>query len=399
MPSAMVVGGPYAWLTASNPSCSSWNQDFERERSSSPMGAVDRGGDYRGEAITRHAPSSLKVADPIAVPPWTSSCVARELSTLPRRKGVGSEGRIDRRLAIPSSPLEESSRPLVTVVIPTRDRLASLTKAISSALAQDHVRLEVVVVDDGSEMRVDGNLDLTDERIRVVRIDQSVGPAMAREKGISEARGTIIAYLDDDDYWLAGKLERSIGYFRKYPQAGVVFHQTGQSPDNASDGGVTYHHDAMERMVLKQPPSLDGVLVQKSVHSQVGFDSEFAGAEDLDYMIGLAKITPMVEIHQSYAVIGDSSPSSFVGVEKRIQGRELLRKKHRAVFEDRRALAFWYLRFGHLNRIGGHRLRSFGAFVKSAFLQPLDASAWKGMVMAFTPRAAFDLIIASRSDR
>lgn len=293
------------------------------------------------------------------------------------------------------SALEASGEPLVTVVIPTRDRLPSLKTAVWSALAQDNVALEVVVVDDGSEERVDENLNIADARLRVVRIDPPGGPANARERGVSEARGSVIAFLDDDDYWLPEKLERSLAYFQQFPEAGVVFHQTGRSTGSLAMVGVTYHEDPIARMLRGQPPSLDGVLVKKSVHRQVGFDPQFAGAEDLDYLIGLAKMTPMVEIHEKFAVIGDSPRTSFVAVEQRLQGRQRLRQKYPDLFADRRALAFWYLRCGHLNRVGGHRVRSVFAFVRSALLHP-TAAAWKGMALAVTPKKFADPILARR---
>lgn len=291
----------------------------------------------------------------------------------------------------PSKMTDKVGEPQVTVVIPTRNRLSSLRRAVESALYQANVSLEVVIVDDGSEERVDEHLGLEDHRLRIVRIDRSGGPAMAREAGVSAARGSLVAFLDDDDYWLAEKLERCLGYFEEYPEAGVVFHDTGLSPEGVSSGGVTYHDDAMDRMLLRQPPHLDGVLVRKSIHSQIGFDPELAGAEDLDYLIGLAMLTPMVEIHQTYAVIDDSPRSSHVAMEQRIQGRQRLRQKYGYLFEDRSALSFWYLRFGHLNRLAGHPMRSLAAFVRSVLLNPRNASAWRGMALAMMPNRITEL--------
>src|SRR4051794_24489754 len=100
----------------------------------------------------------------------------------------------------------------VTVVIPTRGRWRTLsTGALPSALAQEGVDLELVVVDDGS---VDGTASglaaLDEERVRVVRHERRLGLARARNAGIAAARGEWVAFLDDDDLWPPWKLRTQL---------------------------------------------------------------------------------------------------------------------------------------------------------------------------------------------
>jgi glycosyltransferase involved in cell wall biosynthesis len=95
----------------------------------------------------------------------------------------------------------------VTVVIPTRDRAGFVVEAVSSALAQRGVTVEVVVVEDGSR---DGTreavLALGDERVTVVRNDPGRGVAHARNRGITCSAYPWTAFLDDDDRWSPDKL-------------------------------------------------------------------------------------------------------------------------------------------------------------------------------------------------
>ena len=98
--------------------------------------------------------------------------------------------------------------PDVSVVIPTRDRWHLLSRhALPSALGQEGVTVEVIVVDDGS---TDGTPDrvaaLGDPRVRLVRDGGSRGAAAARNAGVAEARSEWIAFLDDDDLWAPDKL-------------------------------------------------------------------------------------------------------------------------------------------------------------------------------------------------
>jgi glycosyltransferase involved in cell wall biosynthesis len=100
--------------------------------------------------------------------------------------------------------------PEVSVVIPTRNRWELLlSTALPAALGQDAVRLEVVVVDDGSdEPAPPGTLD--DPRVRLVRVERRGGVAAARNVGIRDARGDWIAFLDDDDVWSPRKLRAQL---------------------------------------------------------------------------------------------------------------------------------------------------------------------------------------------
>jgi Glycosyl transferase family 2 len=95
----------------------------------------------------------------------------------------------------------------VTAVIPTRDRAVLLRQTLHSVVAQRGVELEVVVVDDGS---ADGTgalvAGLGDERVRLVRHPRPRGVSAARNRGIAEARGSWVAFLDDDDLWAPDKL-------------------------------------------------------------------------------------------------------------------------------------------------------------------------------------------------
>jgi glycosyltransferase involved in cell wall biosynthesis len=104
-----------------------------------------------------------------------------------------------------------SDLPLVSAVIPTRDRSALLAGAIRSALRQTWTNLEVIVVVDGPDPGTAAFLEtLTDPRLRVVFLPEWRGGSDARNAGVRAARGEWIALLDDDDEWLPEKIERQM---------------------------------------------------------------------------------------------------------------------------------------------------------------------------------------------
>lgn len=101
--------------------------------------------------------------------------------------------------------------PVVSVIIPTRDRPQLLPRALGSVLAQSFRELEVIVVDNNRDTgRVMANPMvaelLRDPRVRVVDGADSRSAAMSRNRGLDAARGAWIAFLDDDDEYLPGKI-------------------------------------------------------------------------------------------------------------------------------------------------------------------------------------------------
>ncbi|MFZ0746383.1 MAG: glycosyltransferase family 2 protein [Terracidiphilus sp.] len=97
--------------------------------------------------------------------------------------------------------------PIVSVVIPTRNRPDLVVRAVNSALRQTFRDLDVVVVIDGPDGPTAAALgNIPDRRLRVIELAQSVRGAEARNIGAREARGKWIAFLDDDDEWMPEKI-------------------------------------------------------------------------------------------------------------------------------------------------------------------------------------------------
>src|SRR5262245_47409787 len=104
-----------------------------------------------------------------------------------------------------SPDLSEAPRGLVSVLVPTYNRSKLVRRAVESALAQSYRRLEVLVVDDGSSDDTRQVIEGMDPRVRYIR-QANAGVSAARNRGIAEARGEFVAFLDSDDEWLPWKL-------------------------------------------------------------------------------------------------------------------------------------------------------------------------------------------------
>jgi glycosyltransferase involved in cell wall biosynthesis len=106
--------------------------------------------------------------------------------------------------------------PVVSVVVPTFRRPHLVVHAVASVLGQTLRNLEVVVVVDGRDEETCTALEqISDSRLRTLVPEQSLGSSEARNRGVAEARGEYIAFLDDDDEWFPEKLELQLATARR----------------------------------------------------------------------------------------------------------------------------------------------------------------------------------------
>jgi len=136
--------------------------------------------------------------------------------------------------------------PLISVVIPTFNRSELLVKAIKSVLNQDYSNFELFVCDDGS---TDGTEEMIksikDERLTYLK-QENKGCAAARNLGIRNAKGELIAFLDDDDAWLPDHLKYIAEFFDLYPEAAMGYTQNDvRLPDGSESEPIKYKKEVI----------------------------------------------------------------------------------------------------------------------------------------------------------
>lgn len=123
---------------------------------------------------------------------------------------------------------EKSSREnLVSIIVPVYNIEKYIKETMDSVRSQTYQAWELLLVEDGS---TDGTVNVIteymeqtkDSRIRLIRQPSNMGAAKARNRGLEEATGRYIAYLDADDLWMTQKLEREVA-FMKEKQAAFAF--------------------------------------------------------------------------------------------------------------------------------------------------------------------------------
>jgi glycosyltransferase involved in cell wall biosynthesis len=136
--------------------------------------------------------------------------------------------------------------PRISVIVPTHNRPQLLAEALASLASQTFTDWEAIVVDDASMPPV--SHETCDPRIRVVRVDPGRGGAAAKNRGIAEACGDFIAYLDDDDLYAPTYLESALNVFDHDPAADIVYMGVAWFGKNGEWGQDNYNR-AMDRFL------------------------------------------------------------------------------------------------------------------------------------------------------
>lgn len=148
---------------------------------------------------------------------------------------------------------------LISVVIPAYNCVNTIEEAIASALKQN-VCLEILVIDDGSTDQIDDIMKkyADDARVIYLKNEKNMGPSATRNRGITEAKGKYVAFLDSDDYWAQGKLEKQ---YKRLKETGMVLCATARTL-------MTHDGKSMERVIpVKEIITYEDMLQQNWINN------------------------------------------------------------------------------------------------------------------------------------
>ncbi|MBD0726569.1 hypothetical protein B6A10_15455 [Flavobacterium sp. L1I52] len=205
------------------------------------------------------------------------------------------------------------SNPLVSVIVPTYNRTDYLKLTLESIKNQTFQDFEIIVIDDGTPN--DNNLILcsTFEKIKYIKIENSGGPAKPRNRGMKEAKGSYIAFVDDDDIWLPNKLEQQLAVLEQNPEFGLVHSccevidengiKTNEIIGRPGSPDVK-HGDVAMRMMGNWTLMMPTPLIRKKVIDQVGFFNEIMppAGEDVEYFTRCSFVSKIFYIDEPLAL-------------------------------------------------------------------------------------------------
>lgn len=186
----------------------------------------------------------------------------------------------------------------ISVIIPTYNRSKKLKASIESVLQQTYNKIELLVVDDGSEDDTEEMVRaIEDERLRYIKLDINKGAGNARNEGVRRSQYSLIAFQDSDDLWRPEKLEHQMEYWQKRPDCvmiycsylahvmkdGKIFKTPGEDWGEL-DGNI--FHSLLKRNTVGAPT----ILMRKDCFFEVGgFDVMLRTLEDWDFALRVSE--------------------------------------------------------------------------------------------------------------
>jgi glycosyltransferase involved in cell wall biosynthesis len=277
--------------------------------------------------------------------------------------------------------------PLVSVVMPAFNAARFIQRAIDSVLQQTYANIELIIIDDGSS---DDTVPLL-ARLSAPNVtaisQENAGAGHARNRGIEASRGTFIAYLDADDYWLPRKIERQIAVMLGQPEVGFCSTATRvESPTGeflnlwpCPAAGISALHSLFENTAAIAG-SASGVLVRSSLQRKVGlFDESLRGNEDTDMWLRLAAAGRYACIPEALAVIvrQTNSRSGNFGAMRESSLRVL--RKNRPLLDAESQHDFWRNAYAGVicdyakwEARCGHRISAMGHLLKAWTYAPIS---------------------------
>jgi glycosyltransferase involved in cell wall biosynthesis len=271
----------------------------------------------------------------------------------------------------------------VSVIIPTFNCARLVVEAVHSALVQTHAPAEVIVVDDGSTDETRERLAALPPPVHYIR-QSNQGVAAARNRGIREATGELIAFLDADDVWHERKLELQVRWMRDEPGLALLDTGTVDWPHEtfppvsaaAAERPVPIRFDDL---VVRNTITTSSVMVRRNVLDRVGdFDTSLHGPEDFDLWLRVALIAavanlplPLTGYRDGAGTLGKQAASMEAGVRRiltklesagALSGRPLLRRK---------AWSYLYYSCAYLRGLAGDQAGAMRLMARSLGQYPL----------------------------
>jgi glycosyltransferase involved in cell wall biosynthesis len=198
----------------------------------------------------------------------------------------------------------DDGTPPISVFIPLNNRAGGIRTAIDSVLKQSFSDFELIVVDDGS---TDGGAAVVeafdDPRVRLVRQGVNKGANAARNEGIRQARGRIIAFLDSDDVFLPNKLQTVAEAFGARPDLGLIMDSFRKTRRNGGQSDCRNpqieDRDELIRALFDRRiwKSTSAISVTREAAIEAGlFDEGLKRRQDLDFILRVIRQVPSASL-------------------------------------------------------------------------------------------------------
>jgi len=211
-----------------------------------------------------------------------------------------------------------NNSPLVSIIIPTYKRPATLDRAINSVLNQTYDNIEIIIVDDNGkgsrfQKKTEKQMKKYDqnEKIKYIKHKVNKNGAAARNTGIEDANGDYIAFLDDDDEFLSKKIELQVNKLEILDEEwGGVY----SGFIKKFRGNIISQSDKLEEGALKKELLMDKFHIgsgsnlffrRNVVKTLDGFDENFERHQDLEILVRFFRKYKLAKLQEKLLIVND----------------------------------------------------------------------------------------------
>ena len=287
----------------------------------------------------------------------------------------------------------------MSVIIPTYNRSQYIFECIESVFNQNYLEIEVIVVDDNSTDDTQEKLSNLIDRKKIKYFHNShKGTSSARNLGINNSTGDLIAFLDSDDVFYQNKLERQVHYFSENPEAKIVHADFDKFNDSGNLLGrrhTNFFQGDIYPQILEYWEMLIAiscVVVKPEVFIEVGlFDESFNYGEDLDMWVRIARKFPFHHIPETLAKVRlhggnisgeklDRADRFLPFINKAVEeDKELTRIRKRVIYSK----MYCYLGLNVLADGSQKEMRPVRSLLKTSIKYwPWQIKSWGGLLMS-----------------
>lgn len=240
----------------------------------------------------------------------------------------------------------QSSKPLVSIIIPCFNDSEYIEKAVSSALNQKHVSKEIIIVDDGSDKKTRDLIKSLESKVDKVIFQENKGVSVARNNGIKMSLGEYILVLDSDDYFEGDFCRKALDVFKSDNNICLVtcyarwFNKDGTFQIHKPTGGD------LNNFLYRNCALSNSMFTRKSWENVGGYDeSMINGWEDWEFFIRLHKkggttyVIPKVLFHYRKQEVSKTSHAN----EKKYDLLKYIFTKHSDLYIERYPETLSYL--------------------------------------------------------
>jgi glycosyltransferase involved in cell wall biosynthesis len=311
------------------------------------------------------------------------------------------------RTAVPEDAHMVLSPPSVCVVIPTHNRPALVRRAIGSVLAQNYAGpLDVLVVFDRACPDTTLERDIGGRTVRVLANDRTPGLAGSRNTGILATTASLVAFCDDDDVWLPGKLEAQVAALQA--EAGAEFVTTAMTVDYSGERSVRragrdrVDHASLVRSRMAMLHSSSFLADRVALVGGIGLVDETlprSMAEDWDLLLRASARRPIVHVDEPLVQVTWGGSSYFAEQwSDRNAARLWMLERYPEIARDRNGAALTYGKLSFGCAALGQRRDALRWARRSIITRPLEPRAW--LALAITARlVSWKRIVAALNRR